>query len=297
MQGKPNAAIADLQRVIQYRKERLAAAPDLERRSSLALAHYELALVLRDLHRSAEAEKAFTEALLLREDLYRAGDRTPLFLRSLAANHREIGMLHDDAGRNAEAEQRYLRAREIGEQIVQVDPREPEHGEALAQTCVRLAWLWERMGRADDARTAYLRAVKAGPVLPGSCNDVAWWLATCSDERDRNPRHALQLAKQAVAKEPASSSFWNTLGVAHYRNGDNQAAIAALEKAMSLPGGSHAFNGFFLAMAHGRSGDRDKARTWFNRAVQWMDEQMPHNGELRRFRAEAEAMLAEAGKP
>jgi hypothetical protein len=50
-------------------------------------------------------------------------------------------------------------------------------------------------------------------------------------------------------------------------------------------------------MAHWRLGDRDQAHTWFDRAVRWMDQYEPQNEELRRFRAEAEAVLAEAGKP
>jgi hypothetical protein len=47
----------------------------------------------------------------------------------------------------------------------------------------------------------------------------------------------------------------------------------------------------FLAAAHLRLGERKEARLWFDRAVQWMDKCMPDNAELRRFRAEAEAML------
>jgi eukaryotic-like serine/threonine-protein kinase len=65
---------------------------------------------------------------------------------------------------------------------------------------------------------------------------------------------------------------------------------------MSLRRGGYSFDWFFLAMAHWRLGDHDKARTWFGRAVQWMDKHMPQHGELRRFRAEAEAMLGRAGK-
>jgi hypothetical protein len=53
---------------------------------------------------------------------------------------------------------------------------------------------------------------------------------------------------------------------------------------------------FYLAMAHCRLGDRDQARTWFDRAVQGMSRHKPHDDELRRFRAEAETMLAEARK-
>jgi hypothetical protein len=85
--------------------------------------------------------------------------------------------------------------------------------------------------------------------------------------------------------------------VAHYRNGDDQAAVAELETAMRLRSGGDGFDWLFLAMAHGRLGDHDQARTWFNRAVQWIDKYRPHDDELRHFRAEAEATLAEAGKP
>ena len=46
----------------------------------------------------------------------------------------------------------------------------------------------------------------------------------------------------------------------------------------------------------GDLGDRDKARIWFDRAVQWMDRHKPHDDELCRFRAEAEAMLADPGQ-
>jgi hypothetical protein len=84
--------------------------------------------------------------------------------------------------------------------------------------------------------------------------------------------------------------------VAHYRNGDDKAAVAELETAMSLRAGGDSFDWVFLATAHWRLGGRDKARTWFDRAMQWVDGHRPHDHELRRFRAEAEAMLAEARK-
>ena len=85
--------------------------------------------------------------------------------------------------------------------------------------------------------------------------------------------------------------------MAHYRNGDDKGAIAALETAMRLREGGDSFDWFFLAMAHWRLGDRDKAQTWFDRAVQWMDKHKPHDAQLRRFRAEADTMLAEVRKP
>jgi len=44
-------------------------------------------------------------------------------------------------------------------------------------------------------------------------------------------------------------------------------------------------------MAQRRLGDRDQARTWYDRAVEWMDKNEPQDDELKRFRAEAAALL------
>jgi Flp pilus assembly protein TadD len=106
----------------------------------------------------------------------------------------------------------------------------------------------------------------------------------------------VRLAQKAVTASPEAGNYWNTLGVAHYRNGDARAAVAALETSMRLRAGGNSFDWFVLAMAHSRLGDRDQARRWYDRAVEWMDQHPPPHVELRRFRAEAEAMLAEAGK-
>jgi hypothetical protein len=42
-----------------------------------------------------------------------------------------------------------------------------------------------------------------------------------------------------------------------------------------------------MAMAHGRLDQKDEARRWYDRAVQWMEKNAPQNVELLRFRAEA----------
>ena len=60
---------------------------------------------------------------------------------------------------------------------------------------------------------------------------------------------------------------------------------------MELRKGGDSFDWFFLAMAHWQLGEKDKAREWYDRAVQWMDKNQPKNEELRRFRAEAAELL------
>ena len=56
-------------------------------------------------------------------------------------------------------------------------------------------------------------------------------------------------------------------------------------------GGSTSFEWFFLAMAYWQLSEKQKARPWYEKAVEWMDKHDPKNEELRRFRAEAEELL------
>jgi hypothetical protein len=38
-------------------------------------------------------------------------------------------------------------------------------------------------------------------------------------------------------------------------------------------------------------GDKGQARTWYDKAVEWMDTNQPQNEELRRFRTETEELM------
>jgi hypothetical protein len=51
------------------------------------------------------------------------------------------------------------------------------------------------------------------------------------------------------------------------------------------------YDWFFLAMAHWQLGEEEKARQWFDRAVQWMDKNTPKGSEFGHFRAEAAELL------
>jgi hypothetical protein len=122
-------------------------------------------------------------------------------------------------------------------------------------------------------------------------NNVAWSLATSSDAKSRDPARAVELAREAVRLVPKSGSFWNTLGVALYRAGNWKQASVALTRSMELSKGGDSFDWFFLAMTHWRNDEPDAARSWYARAVQWMEKNQPRNDELRRFRVEAAGLL------
>jgi hypothetical protein len=78
--------------------------------------------------------------------------------------------------------------------------------------------------------------------------------------------------------------------------GNWKEAVAALEKLMKLRNGGDSFDWFFLAMARWQLGEKEKARTWFDKAVQWMDKNQPRNEELGRFRKEAAQLLGMKAK-
>ena len=77
--------------------------------------------------------------------------------------------------------------------------------------------------------------------------------------------------RRPSSRTPEAGSYWNTLGVAHYRAGDWKAAIEALEKSTQLRAGGDPSVWFFLAMAHWQKGEKDQARQWYDKAVNRME--------------------------
>lgn len=126
---------------------------------------------------------------------------------------------------------------------------------------------------------------------------VSWFLATCPCDPLRDPDRAVELATELVRRVPQSGAAWKILGAAQYRAGKYGAAQEALEKANGFPYHAvdfHCTNDpgqFFLAMAHWRQSQREEARYWYGKAVEWMEQNRPHNKELQRFRDEAAKVL------
>jgi uncharacterized protein HemY len=107
---------------------------------------------------------------------------------------------------------------------------------------------------------------------------------------------AIDLAKKAVKATPTAGNYWVTLGIAHYRAGQWRAALTALREAIKLRNGGNSYDWFFLAMVHWRLGDKEQGRKWYEQAVQWMEKNAPHSGELKRNRAEAGELLGIKGR-
>jgi tetratricopeptide (TPR) repeat protein len=161
----------------------------------------------------------------------------------------------------------------------------------FAEFYMNLGSSLEAQRKYEGAIAALNKAVELKPDNSKYCNRLAWLLATAPAPESRNAALAVELALRAVKAAPTDGNLWNTLGVAHYRAGHWQDAIEALGKSMERRGGVDASDWLFLAMAHWQLGHKDEARTWYDKAVEWTDQNQPKNEELRRFRAEAAELL------
>jgi len=162
---------------------------------------------------------------------------------------------------------------------------------------VRGDYYWYQQKRWDEAIADFEKYIALKPNSAVDYNSFAWSLATCPEPKARKPGRAVELAKKAVAIAPKEGTYWRTLGAAQCRAGDHKAAIETLGKAMELRSGGDAFDWFFLAMAHWQLKNKDDARRWYDKAVEWTQNNEPDNKELARFRDEAAKLLAIPEKP
>jgi serine/threonine protein kinase/Flp pilus assembly protein TadD len=230
---------------------------ELEYRTRLSRSYRELVGVLLPQGKHAEAEKILRQALTAGEKLVADSPTVPAYRDIVASSHSDLAGLLYTTRQFLEGEKEYRRAISIWEKLAAEFPKTADYTNRLA------------LGH----------------------NNLAWLLATCSDPKFRDATQAVGSAKKAVELAPKEGTFWNTRGVSHYRAGSWKDAVAALEKSMEFRKGGDSFDWLFLAMACWQLGEKEKARTWYDQAVQWMDKNQPKDDELRRFRAEAAELL------
>jgi tetratricopeptide (TPR) repeat protein len=155
----------------------------------------------------------------------------------------------------------------------------------------------QQAGRYAEALRDLREAVRLQKDRARLCNDLAR-LYVVAPEPYRDAAAAVPLAEHAVEVQPGAWAYVNTLGIAYYRAGRLEQAVAELEKSLARGAGEcDAANLYFLALCQHRLGDSARARDHLQRARAWHDASggrlSPEEAEeLREFRAEAEAVLA-----
>ncbi len=248
-----------------------------------------LAACYGNLNRYAEAIKINKETLpLLKAKLGSDHPYTILNIANLATCYFHCGQFDD--------------ALELSQEAVKLSMAKlgPKHSDTLTNM-EKVAYCYSCLKRYAEAFKLYeetLKLMRASlppdhPKAIQLMNNLAYDLANCADLEFRNPTRAVELAKEVVALTPNNGDNWNTLGLTLYRSGDWKAAISALEKSMQFRKGGDSNDWFVLALAHWQLGEKQEALKWYDRAVQWVDKNMPKDQdlELQRIREEATDLL------
>jgi tetratricopeptide (TPR) repeat protein len=255
-----------------------------------------LGRVLAAAGRAREAEQSYQRAVNLLDRVVKGSPESVYDRADLAWTLAGLAELLTGTGRRQEAEGIRHRVIRLYESLKPDLAENAVHRRNLVLGYLELACLLCQLGRPTEAAEPYRKAMELEEDDPAVNNELAWFLATSPEPRLRDAARALRLAQKVVTARPESANYRNTLGVAYYRSGDDRAAVAELERAMSLQAGGTPLDWFFLSMAHWRLGDRDKARNFFDQSVKWMARSKSNDDELRRIRAEAQAMLADRGQ-
>ncbi|REJ96369.1 MAG: tetratricopeptide repeat protein [Planctomycetota bacterium] len=91
----------------------------------------------------------------------------------------------------------------------------------------------KRQGQFAEAIEDYSKAIELDDRAAGAMNDLAWLLATCSQEDLRDPGRAVELAQRACELTDSSNGdYLDTLAAAQAAAGDFDAAVETAEQAL-----------------------------------------------------------------
>lgn len=124
-------------------------------------------------------------------------------------------------------------------------------------------------------------------------NDLAWVLIVSSDLEPQVTENAVDLAEMAVRHMPDFPAYQKTLGLAYYRAGRWQDAIAPLEDYLGTGDDCPSpLAALYLAMSYARLGNELEARKWFTKADEAAASgQLLHHEQFEHAREEAVSIL------
>jgi serine/threonine protein kinase/Flp pilus assembly protein TadD len=291
--------------VIGLREQVAAEFPDNPKyRNDLASSYLNLAVFQHMTGRRAAAEKTLEKAVALQARVVNEAPASGDYRRTLASMYGQLGQLLRDRGQLAAADDVLGESLGLWANLVRDFPHIPEYRQRLGELHELVGALRvmrhhdrEAVEHFDQACTCAGKLAELFPQkveyrqhLADGCHLLARLLADSGDPQVRNPARAVTEAKKAVDLSPADARYWTALGLARYRAGQWQSAVAALDRATQLRPEGDAADFFFLAMAHAQMGDKGDAHQWYDRAVRWTERTGPRH-DLGIYRKEAATVL------
>ncbi|MBX3439089.1 MAG: tetratricopeptide repeat protein, partial [Planctomycetaceae bacterium] len=250
-----------------------------------------LGLLLTTDDRVKEAESPLRRAVEIGEKLIAESPETHYYRTRLISSYTYLGDAYRKMGEPDQAEQAYRAAMRLYEDVVSHSPDIELYAHHLGFYAPLIRLLHEA-GRGEEASTIYEHFWDYPLKNAGALNGLAWEIAAAGPCDPQDAEFAVKLAQRAVELSPESDSFWNTLGVCHYRAGNWQAAVDAASKAIDVGNGPYTSDLYVLAMANWQLGHPDDAGQWYKAARRWTTRDSPvHEVSNKQFRKEAATLL------
>jgi tetratricopeptide (TPR) repeat protein len=145
----------------------------------------------------------------------------------------------------------------------------------------------------EDAIADFEKALQINSNDVGAHLWLCKALAICPEMERRDEHRAIEMGEASVKLSPTNFHAWVWLGAAHYVAGDYDAAISALNKGFEVsPDTRDPRAGFYLAMIHWRSDQKQEAVEWYDKATNWVSLKGPaYQAEIGRIRDQAVELL------
>ena len=272
----------------------------------LALSHFNLGNVLAWIDRRSEAEQEWQRSVELARKCVEQFDG--LGRDTLASSLGNLGTHLNKLGRKEEAEKCYSEAVSAGRELVARYSDYAHYKYVLSTSLANLAEVRCDLGKPAEAIKLLDEAIGfqaeayRGMPWQAACRKslvnqyltLAEWLADTRDLTLRDPPRASELARKALQLDPAAADAHLVLGLANFRAGDAEDAVAEITQGLKLNpvvNLNTVTNWFTLAKAHSQLGDKTRAREWYDRAAGWMRDNPEQWEGLRRAQAEAAELL------
>jgi serine/threonine-protein kinase len=165
----------------------------------------------------------------------------------------------------------------------------------LAFARINLGVALGKQKKYEEAIAEFRKVIDGKDRVSRGHSCMAWVLLVPEDPAQRKPAEALEHARKAVALSPAEGDIQGTLAFAEYRSGHWTEALAACEQAVKLHHIPEASDAFLMSLTLVRQGEKEKAGTWFDKAVSQVKERNMNDLVVKQLWKEAAELLGKPG--
>jgi len=265
-----------------------------QHRQDLAFSLVQCADQMKDDKDGVETEDYYRRALSLMRTLLLESPTMPVHVSRYCDACTRLSSRLIQRGAYDEAESILRQAIELDLKHVKDSPGDVDARNRLLNLYVNWFRALSATGHTQEAEEVTRLVMSTVGDDPHRLNGIAWGSVCSTNSGDVAARYSVMMAQKAVElarNDPDRAMIWNTLGVAHYREGNRQAAENAFRMSMRFGNGGNAIDWFFLAMIDWRNGKQDRAKKWYRAASMRMQKLASQDEELKNFRGEAQALL------